>query len=143
MAELEKVIKGLECCSQSDNYSGKPCKECPYNHEWRDDQGIVHLCKITQLRKDALFLLKAQEPRVMTYDEMMKAEICFLEVKGIEEIDPFIRYEVDDKSYWSSPYTNNKDNPFELLIEQEEYLINARCWTSRPTDEQREAAKWE
>ena len=75
--------------------------------------------------------LEAQEPRVMTYDEMIKAEICFLEVKGIEEIDPFIRYEVDDKSYWSSPYTNNEDNPFELLAEQEEYLINARCWTSR------------
>ena len=60
----EKVIKGLECCSQSDNYSRKPCKKCPYNHEWRDDQGIVHLCKITQLRKDALFLLKAQEREI-------------------------------------------------------------------------------
>ena len=62
MAELEKVIKGLECCSKSDNYSRKPCMECPYNHEWRDDQGIVHLCQITQLRKDALFLMKTQEP---------------------------------------------------------------------------------
>ena len=60
----EKVIKGMECCSKSDNYSRKPCKECPYNHEWRDDQGIVHLCKITQLRKDALFLLKAQEREI-------------------------------------------------------------------------------
>lgn len=93
--------------------------------------------------KTVLKQVKAQEPRVMAYDEMMKAEICFLEVKGIEQIDPFIRFEVDDKSYWSSPYTNNEDNPFELLAEQEEYLINARCWTSRPTDEQREAVKWD
>lgn len=90
----------------------------------------------------AVSILKAQEPRVMTYGEMMKAEICFLEVKGIEEIDPFIRFEVDGKSYWSSPYTNNKENPFELLAEQEEYSINARCWTSRPTDEKREATPW-
>ena len=77
MVELGKVIKGLECCSQSDNYSGKPCKECPYNHEWRDDQGIVHLCKITQLRKDALFLLQAQEPKpprfTVAYDKIFYA----------------------------------------------------------------------
>jgi hypothetical protein len=101
------------------------------------------LCNKNKIFREAVNLLKAQEPRVMTYDEMMKAEICFLEVKGIEEIDPFIRFEVDGKSYWSSPYTNNKDNPFELLAEQEEYSINARCWTSRPTDEQRKAVKWE
>ena len=135
MAELGKVIKGLELCLQGDSNF---CElSCPYYQQcgafYENNEALL---------KDALSLLKAQEPRVMAYDEMMKAEICFLEVKGIEEIDPFIRYEVDDKSYWSSPYTNNEDNPFELLVEQEEYLINARCWTSRPTDKQREAAEW-
>lgn len=122
MTDLEKVIHDLPICidfAESRGYGG-----------------------LVDVMRDALALLKAQEPRVMTYGEMMKAEICFLEVKGIEEIDPFIRFEVDGKSYWSSPYTNNKENPFELLAEQEEYLINARCWTSRPTDKQREAVKW-
>lgn len=104
--------------------------------------GKLLLMACMKAASEAAALVKAQEPRVMTYGEMMKAEICFLEVKGIEEIDPFIRYEVDDKSYWSSPYTNNEDNPFEMLAEQEEYLINARCWTSRPTDEQRKAVAW-
>ena len=134
MAELEKVIKGLRCLSNPyiQDMGERDCENCKY------DNASCFL----DVTADALSLLKAQEPRVMTYDEMMKAEICFLEVKGIEEIDPFIRYEVDDKSYWSSPYTNNKDNPFELLAEQEEYLINARCWTSRPTDEQRESTPW-
>ena len=131
MAELEKTIQGLTFCLKESIKVA--CDGCPYRGGGCMDD----------LMADALSLLKAQNPRVMTYDEMMKAEICFLEVKGIEEIDPFIRYEVDDKSYWSSPYTNNADNPFELLAEQEEYLINARCWTSRPTDEQREAVKWE
>jgi len=131
MTYREKVIKGIECCRRGF------CFACPYN----DGVDENTECK-QKWADDALSLLKAQEPRVMTYDEMMKAEICFLEVKGIEEIDPFIRYEVDDKSYWSSPYTNNKDNPFELLAEQEEYSINARCWTSRPTDEQRASTPW-
>ena len=132
MADREKVIRGLECWLNDDTHC--PDDDCPYMKRLICDQAAI--------LNDAISLLKAQEPRVMTYDEMIKAEICFLEVKGIEEIDPFIRYEVDDKSYWSSPYTNNKDNPFELLAEQEEYLIKARCWTSRPTDEQRAATPW-
>lgn len=135
MPDREKVIRGLECCRKSPEYK-KDCQmlECPYLYE---TECIANMCA------DALELLKAQEPRVMTYDEMMKSEICFLEVKGIKKINPFIRFEVDDKSYWTSPYTNSEGDPFELLAEQEEYLINARCWTSRPTDEQREAVKWE
>ncbi len=125
MPDAKKIINGLEMS---------------YKYSNVDEENTLVPQEIVL---HAIALLKAQEPRVMTYDEMMKAEICFLEVKGIEEIDPFIRYEVDDKSYWSSPYTNNEDNPFELLAEQEEYLINARCWTSRPTDEQRKAVKWD
>ena len=137
MADREKVIDGIERCML---VTGEVrCKDCPYFNVCCEED-MEEVPKTMLLA--ALTLLKAQGPRVMTYDEMMKAEICFLEVKGIEEIDPFIRYEVDDKSYWSSPYTNNKDNPFELLAEQEEYLIKARCWTSRPTDEQRAATPW-
>ena len=132
MTELEKVIKGLEC-----QYEPRmTCYGCGYFIARNK------LCNKNKIFREAVDLLKAQEPMVMAYDEMMKAEICFLEVKGIEEIDPFIRYEVDDKSYWSSPYTNNADNPFELLAEQEEYLINARCWNARPTDKQREETPW-
>ena len=135
MTDREKVINGLDCCLdviRSRQFSSGCCF-CPYADEDR--------CNVKMI-EDAIAKLKEQEPRLMTYDEMMKAEICFLEVKGIEEINPFIRFEVDDKSYWSSPYTNNKDYPFEMLAEQGEYLINARCWTSRPTDEQREATQW-
>lgn len=135
MADLEKVIEHLKeiaeyfrVCRSNASFASKA-----ENHFW----------ELQNAASEAAELLKAQEPRVMTYDEMMKAEICFLEVKGIEEIDPFIRYEVDGKSYWSSPYTNNKDNPFELLAEQEEYSINARCWTSRPSDSERENTPWE
>lgn len=134
MAKLEKVIYSIERCIC---HVPDACRDCAY------DAGHPYNECVEMMLKDALSMLKAQEARVMTYDEMMKAEICFLEVNGIEEIDPFIRYEVDDKSYWTSPYTNNKDNPFELLAEQEEYLINARCWTSRPSDSERENTPWE
>lgn len=87
-------------------------------------------------------LEKAQMPRVMTYDEMIKAEVCFLEVKGINEIAPYIRYEIFGKSLWNSPYMINADGSFMKLATREEYQTVAHCWTAGPTDEQREAEAW-
>ena len=53
MADREKVIKGLECCSQLDNDDICPA-ECPYAQDV--------CCGTVQLMADALELLKAQEP---------------------------------------------------------------------------------
>jgi len=50
--EREKVIKGLECCLA---LKGDYCDNCPYSlNEWE--------CDKEQLKKDALELLKKQEP---------------------------------------------------------------------------------
>ena len=60
MPDLEKVIKGLECCSDMD---GNKCSKCPYAKECEEAPpgavfvGSAHLCA------DALELLKAQEQR--------------------------------------------------------------------------------
>ena len=51
MAELDKVIKGLQCCNSPNNH-----EECPYN-------GAEHYNICThKLLNDAIALLKAQEP---------------------------------------------------------------------------------
>ena len=50
MPDREKVIKGLECCSSTEECG----KQCPY---WGDEGA----CR-THLEADALALLKAQEP---------------------------------------------------------------------------------
>lgn len=58
MADREKVIKGLECCTgYCDEDTG-----CPYYGD-----GESFECE-EQLRKDALALLKAQEPVKPTID---------------------------------------------------------------------------
>ena len=50
MADREKVIRGLEHCSKAD------CEGCPYEHD-------LHLGRwVSELVKDALELLKGQEP---------------------------------------------------------------------------------
>lgn len=84
-----------------------------------------------------------QAASLLTYEGMMKAEVCFLEVKGLKEINPFIRFEVSGQSFWTSPYMNNSDDSFQQLVTRKEYLKDARCWTARPTDEQRRATPWE
>ena len=58
MTKLEKVIKGLECCIFSDE--GCEClNECPYHDDcWKTN------FECYTLKKDALELLKEQEPRV-------------------------------------------------------------------------------
>ena len=50
MIDLEKVLKGLECCSMN----GSGCKRCPYNKDCDEmsDYGNAQLCS------DALELLK-------------------------------------------------------------------------------------
>lgn len=58
MSDMEKVIKGLECCSAM---SGDECRKCPYGHECRDTDlpyGMPHLAA------DALAMLKKQEAEI-------------------------------------------------------------------------------
>ena len=55
MPDREKVIKGLECCvTMPDIYPR--CEECPY----ADAEGTC--ANLNGLHRDALALLKAQEP---------------------------------------------------------------------------------
>lgn len=58
MADLEKVIKGLECClRESEHIDDNPCADCPY---YDIDSGLGGKC-IDDKDKDALALLKEHE----------------------------------------------------------------------------------
>lgn len=68
MTDREKVIKGLICHVHGDPHTR--CHKCPY---W--GTGPHGLSQCSQLFADALAilnaLLKAQEPRVMTLEEVL------------------------------------------------------------------------
>lgn len=68
MADKEKVIKGLEMCMPK-AYSGMQCDECPYkkiSYAERRECDCVR-----ELHKDAIALLKEQEPMVPVYDQLL------------------------------------------------------------------------
>ena len=57
MADIEKVIKGLECCS-TDAYK---CNECPYIQH----NPLTNICTgYVQICADALELLKEQQEKI-------------------------------------------------------------------------------
>ena len=92
----------------------------------------------------AIALLKEQEPRVMTWEEA-QANVN----KG-----PFIIMEVRDSTGTEIDYGVLVGDSYEMSegslltvcefgLLKDDYGKRFRCWTSRPTDEQREAVKWE
>lgn len=62
MADLEKVIQGIENCLQDDG-----CTACPYYRRGND-----YFCGVTDIMRDALELLK----------EQLKTKVVFKEYDG-------------------------------------------------------------
>lgn len=123
----EEVIRGLECCSSVTGY-GADCADCPY---W-EDQGE---CR-TRLEEDALKLLKAQEPRVMTLEEIPERQetTCWLEWRD-GDFYAAILYANDLKVDYMKFCTS-------CAFMKREYGVTVRCWTSRPTEAERRAEEW-
>lgn len=125
MINVETVISGLECCTTGDLGN---CKECPYG---------IKACN--ELLKDAISLLKAQQPRVMTLEEVRllgKDDIVWYERKGVfgQPRPRVVEFVFDDHI----TFTDGGVWSFSA----DGYGERWRLWTSRPTDEQREAMKW-
>ena len=129
MTKLEQVINGLlihmrpSVCVQDDIV-------CPYFHDADCYKNLM---------ADAVELLKEQEPRVLTLEEVPDAVFCYLEYKAYGTIEPAIFGEVDtDDTVAFTTLEDGKD-----YLDISDYCKAWRCWTAMPTDEQREVAKWD
>lgn len=114
MPDREKVIYDLERCIC---HVPDACRDCSkYNAE-----GILAMTCMESLMNDALELLKERKPRVMPLDELTE---IYVEFKG--NAYP-VRLTMFDLST--------------IIMYMEDGIC--RLWAGKPTDEQREAAKWE
>ena len=87
--------------------------------------------------------LKDQEPRILDWDEIRNYPVVYGEFKGIKDIYPLI-ITVDSWGRclsWNPGINVSKE--FLLVVSDEEDRKNTRCWDKMPTDEQRQAVKWE
>lgn len=140
MTDREKVVKGLECCHQINQTE---CFKCPYSR----GNGCTYA-----LMGDALALLKAQQPRVMTLDEVLAhyslppvfPDDLGMQEDYFEDIQPlYFEFPHDREDYWIVHWRGYSQ--VARYLDEWKYSYNKkwRCWTSRPTDEQKEATQWQ
>ena len=133
MTNREKVIQGLECCLEG------LCDCCSY-----ENINGPGGCK-DELMVDALNVLKAQEPRVMTLDELedwdgpvfFEAFETDMYYALIEHVEPTAGMDGEFVFVNVVPGSHHR-----RIWGGEHYGEIWRCWTSRPTEEQREETPW-
>ena len=137
MDDLRKrAIQGIECwiewADNSNDFDLNKCADCTYKKEFR--------C-LPLVMKDALELIKREEPRVMTLDEVheMAWDYCYLE----EEVIKDKVLQIYSGKYRIKCITWPSIASCVLTFGDEAYGKRWRCWTSRPTDEQRAVTPWE
>ena len=131
MADREKVIEHLKeiaeyfrGCRSNASFASKA-----ENHFW----------ELQNAASEAAELLKAQEPRVMTLKEIVSAECVWVEYATSGNIIIALPWNIEltDDTY------NFIGMPNCFVEFRSLYGKEWRCWTFRPTDEQREAVKWD
>lgn len=140
--KLAKVRQGLKCCVECSKYY---CGEtCPY--------GQVDFCK-DKMMNDAREILRSMEPRVMTLEEVKALpdesdvwleEFCCIVVAATVSHQRDIykvlkRYNQNATYFYGIEHADYNSGEYM----DADYGTEWRCWTSRPTEEQREAVKWE
>ena len=90
------------------------------------------------LCRSAVALLKEQEPRVMAPTEAYTADFVYVEFDGV--ITPALRTSKEREGHRESYFATQQLGG--EWMRWDDYGITWRGWTSRPTDEQRKAVKW-
>ena len=114
----------------------------------RFDSATVKMIKFALVTIDGA--LQAQEPRVMTFDEVKKhynLPSVFPDDLGMQEdyyqdIQP-LYFEFPNPYEWDVHWRGSNQVRKYLDEWEDRYNKTWRCWTSRPTAEQREAVKWD
>ncbi len=137
MPDREKVIGGLE--SHANSKTCKTCAghDCPYYHLGGSYPKVT--CS-SILAADALVLLKEQEARVMTYEE----------IKENLGVPVWVEYADDENSNGYGVPTYDHE-AYIMIFGANDYCrhnarshnVKWRCWTYRPTDEQRKEVPWD
>lgn len=147
MMNLNDTISAFRCCT----LVPPRCSKCPLTEmcKWSLSRDR---CK-TEVKLSVNHWLTAQEPRVMTLEEVKQERICWIEDADdgmTVRLFPATMFGIGEYANGSKNYMFLAQKPWAIDENDCEwwYLIDDygetwRCWTSRPTDEQREAVKWE
>ena len=138
MIDFEETLAALVACADDQ------CANCPRGDEAECYAGIgVKMVEVPQeLLADAIALLRAQEPRVMTLEEACGAEECWID-----------RAWLGGDSLTAAKIRHNGLKQYDIesgeletlrsyIMRSDQYGVNWRCWSARPTKEERERESW-
>ena len=133
MIDREKVVNALKRCVNGCD------SECPYEYG-----GAVTLeyCR-NDLMRDALELLKEHEPRVLQLSEINKYDCVWCEHHLMDKLCPAIVADCNNATCHEFFVKNYIFEVTRFMPEDMHYGRTWRCWSSKPTDEQRKAEKWD
>lgn len=133
MADRAMVMEALEVCSSSGLWC--PSADCPYSRH-------ALMCKYVLMR-DALDLLNAQTPRVLTLEEIRSGtvEVVWLEDADKPNVIPGIWFRLSNEGGDEAVDIHIRDGFVGARLAV--YGKMWRAWTSRPTEEQRKAVPWD
>lgn len=139
MDNMENAFEKLKCAKEIVDDVSKDC------FGFENFQRLQCACGYIG---ETINMLKAQEPRVMTLIEVMAHDnrdgCIWYETIGISPAFVFCEGYRKQSGIIEilSPYFLQKPQ-YHCFKRKEEYGKTWRCWTSRPTDEQRKVVKWE
>ena len=94
--------------------------------------------------KEIIAMLKAQKPKVMTFADAIlntNHDVVWIELNGDSIVEPAINMvATNDSASFISPLSGDDDCT--LKCDRILYGKTWRCWTSKPTDEQRANTPW-
>ena len=135
MADVNKVIKAWVTFRDSNPYGLCSGREFRAIREPEYCMG--------QMIADTIDLLKEQEARILQWDEIKDYPVVYGEFKGVADIYPLIITLDNIGRCLSWNPGINVSSEYLLLVSDEEDRKNTRCWNKMPTEEQRQAVKWE
>lgn len=104
--------------------------------------------RLENAAKDALALLREQEPRVIEYSEIEKHPLVWLEDNDKEDVIPalFLQY-----NGWSAEFSRQAPDKYvdtivrsaKVIADERMYGVTWRAWTSRPSEQQMRDTPWE
>jgi len=130
MIDREKVIKGIqierECVSRD---CDRDCGKCDLvqDRDW-----------LLSMYDDAISLLKEQEPKLLTIEEITGDGECWF-----EGINGACGYADCYMCTGSKEVEVNRISMKPEYVSWNDFKKKWRCWSYRPTDEQRKAVKWQ
>lgn len=133
MADIEKVIKAWEIFRDSNPY--QICEGIEFRAISEPEYCM------SQMIADTLELLKEKQPRVLSFDEMIQIEEeVLVEIRLPSKDRTYLRWcdIVFDEGMSIALYTTHGIH----MASDWAYEVRWRCWSEKPTDEQRKAVPW-